>query len=319
MKVRRRKFIKKSLGIAAGMVLLPPVLFNKFDSVSKANTVKPNFKPDPSLWKNDEINIAWIGHATVLINFYGTLILTDPVLMERIGLYFFGLTYGPSRYTAPALEIDEIPKPDLILLSHAHMDHTDYETLNYITEKYPNEIDCVTAFNTKDVAEDLPWKSIQEIDWTEELTIHNIRIKALEVQHFGWRFPWERDRSKGFFNDGRSYNAYILEKDKIKILFGGDTCYHEKFKEFKHEKIDIAIMPIGAYNPWKKWHCNPEEALIMASYHLGAVHFIPIHCNTFKQGMEPIEEPMQWLEKSKSNYAINIGIKEIGETFRFRG
>ncbi len=318
MKVRRRKFIKKSFGIAAGILLLPPVLFNKLDSVTKANTIKPANKPNPLLWKDDEINIAWIGHSTVLMNFYGTLILTDPVLFDRIGINIFGLTYGPTRLTAPALEIDEIPQPDLILLSHSHMDHTDLETLSHLTEKFPRKIDCVTAFNTIDVVEDLEWKTLHELDWDAELTIQNIRIKALEVQHFGWRFPWERDRSKGFLSNGRSYNAYILEKNDKKILFGGDTAFHDKFEDSKAENIDIAIMPIGAYNPYKKWHCNPEEALTMASFHLDADHFIPIHCSTFKQGREPIEEPLQWLEKSKSNYSINIGISDIGETFTLR-
>ena len=66
----------------------------------------PSFKPEPSKWKDDEINIAWIGHATVLINFFGTVILTDPVLFERVGLYIFGTNWGPSRLTYPALSFD---------------------------------------------------------------------------------------------------------------------------------------------------------------------------------------------------------------------
>ncbi|MFO7445832.1 MAG: MBL fold metallo-hydrolase, partial [Ignavibacteriaceae bacterium] len=141
MRIKRKEFLKKTIKAAAGAAVLPPVFLNKFDSFGKSKAVPAETAPDPSSWKEDEINISWIGHATVLINFYGTIIITDPVLFERVGLYFFGLTYGPARFTSPALDFDMIPKPDLVLLSHGHMDHTDYKTLANITDKWPGEID----------------------------------------------------------------------------------------------------------------------------------------------------------------------------------
>jgi L-ascorbate metabolism protein UlaG (beta-lactamase superfamily) len=318
MRIKRKEFLKRSLKTAAGLALLPPVFINKFDSFGKANTVPPKFTPDPASWKDDEVNIAWIGHATILINFYGTIILTDPVLFDRVGLYFFGLTYGPARFTAPALEFENMPRPDIILLSHGHMDHTDYKTLVNFTDEYPGQIDCITAYNTRDITEELEWKSIKELDWGDEYELHGIKFKTLEVKHFGWRYPWEKDRSKGFMKDGRSYNAYILEKNGKKILFGGDTAFHEKFLAAKDENIDVAIMPVGAYHPWRINHCNPEEALIMASLHMKAKHFIPIHCNTFKQGMEPVDQPLSWLNDSVTSYEINLGIRNIGETFTLK-
>jgi len=284
-------------------------LMKKFET----SAAQPLSKPQPGLWKDNEINIAWLGHSTILLNFYGKLILTDPVLLERIGVYFLGLTYGPSRFTAPALTVDEIPKPDLLLLSHAHMDHMDYLTLKQISERFPNQIDCLTAFNTSDVIEDLEWKSLKEVDWTESIEIKGIKIKALETRHFGWRFPWERDRSKGFMQNGRSYNAYILERNGMKILFGGDTAMTDKFKK-TNESVDIAIMPIGAYNPWRFNHCTPEEALQMAK-EVSAKVFIPIHTNTFKQGIEPNEEPLTRLTDGYKNYGMTLGLKQIGETF----
>ena len=236
-------------------------------------------------------------------------------LFERVGVSIFGMTFGPSRFTHPALSADEIPKPDIILLSHAHMDHMDYETLSTIVNKYPNEIDCITTYNTADVIAELEWKSLQEIDWNEEAELLGVKFKALEVKHFGWRYPWEKDRSKGYMIDGRSFNAVLIEKNGKKILFGGDTAYHELFKSLGGENIEIAIVPIGAYNPWKKNHCNPEEALIMANDHIGAKYFIPIHTKTFKQGSEPIDEPLTWLNKSITNYDIKLGLDDIGKTF----
>jgi len=305
------------LKAAAASLLFPSVINNK-DTFAKVSPQSVSFKPEPDKWKDDEINIAWIGHATILINFYGTWILTDPVLFETIGIYILGTNWGPSRFTHPALTIDEIPKPDIILLSHAHMDHMDYATLSEITKKFPVQIDCITAYNTMDVIADLHWKTLQEIDWGDDTEISGVTFKALEVKHFGWRFPWEWDRSKGYMKEGRSYNAILLEKNEKKILFGGDTAYQELFKSLNEEKIIVAIMPIGAYVPWRKNHCNPEEALIMASNHVKAEYFIPIHTKTFKQGTEPIEEPINWLLNSVKNYNIKLGLYDIGQTFNLR-
>ena len=315
IKIKRRNFIKRGLAVLVSTVLLPPFFLNRVNSFGKEKLSSADFKPTPEQWKENEINIAWIGHSTMLINFYGTIILTDPVLFERIGLYFFGLVFGPNRYSLPALEFDEIPKPDLVLLSHAHMDHMDYKTLVSLTDKFPGMIDCITAYNTSDVISDLEWKSLSELDWGEEKEVLGIRFKALEVKHFGWRFPWEKDRSKGYMIDGRSYNAYLIEKNGKRILFGGDMAFSDKLVNVLGKPVDIALMPIGAYNPWKYNHCNPEEALIMASEQTGAGYFIPMHCNTFKQGVEPIEEPLTWLMNSSGKYNLKVGLKNIGSTF----
>jgi L-ascorbate metabolism protein UlaG (beta-lactamase superfamily) len=298
--MNRRRFLRNIALSSAGLLFISERIH------AKQPPLFPKSKPDPSKWKVDEINIAWIGHSTTLINFYGTTILTDPVLFERIGISIFGMTFGPSRFTHPALTIDEIPQPDIILLSHAHMDHMDYETLSTIVGNHPNEIDCITAYNTADVIAELEWKSLREIDWDGKTELNGIKFRAIEVKHFGWRFPWEKDRSKGYMKDGRSYNAIILEKNEKKILFGGDTAYQEFFKPLENENIEIVVMPIGAYQPWHRNHCNPEEA------------FIPIHTKTFKQGTEPIDEPLSWLNKSVTNFNIKLGLDDIGKTFTLK-
>ncbi|MGE5365361.1 MAG: MBL fold metallo-hydrolase [Bacteroidota bacterium] len=308
--MNRRKFLKNSILGAAGTLLIPRLT----GSEDTFAITRPEYKPSPEEWSDDRITISWIGHATVLINFYGEWILTDPVFFERVGVYFLGATWGPTRYSYPALSINEIPKPSLILLSHAHMDHTDYLTLRTITEKYPRQIDMITSYMSKDVTEDLKWKSVTEIDWGQSHQVRDVTVKAYEVNHFGWRFPWEKDRSRGFFKDGRSYNAYLIEKNGRKILFGGDTAMTDRLDVLKYEDVDVAIMPIGAYRPWRRVHCNPEEALIMAD-RIKAKHFIPIHCATFEQGREPKDEPLRWLRQSAVNYNINLGLDNIGKTF----
>jgi len=316
--VDRKKFIK-SIGLAtAGSLILPPKLVRGFtNSFSSGNMIKPSARPDIDRWKENEINIAWIGHATVLINFFGKIILTDPVFFEAVGVYIEGYIFGPRRASLPALMLNDIPKPDIVLLSHAHMDHMDYKTLKALTEKYPSELDCIVAYNTKDVVEELHWKSLKEIDWDERISLNGLNFKGIEVQHFGWRYPGEKDRSGGYFEDGRSFNGIIMERDGKKIFFGGDTTFTDKFKKHRSENIDIAIMPIGAYKPWRKYHCTPEEALVMAQYHLGAKYFVPIHTKTFDIG-NMIYEPLKWLAKSSKNYEMKVGLWDIGETFTLK-
>lgn len=305
--MNRRKFLIKSTLAAAGFSFLP-------GRAESRPIIQPTHLPKPSEWPDNKITMAWIGHSTVLINFYGIWVLTDPVLFERIGLYIFGFTWGPSRYSMPALNFESIPRPDIVLLSHAHFDHTDYLSLKELTEKYPKEIDMVTSFNTKDVASDLQWKSFQELDWGESLILNGLEISALEVKHFGWRVPWEKDRSRGFMKDGRSYNAYLLKRKAKHILFGGDTALTEKLHTDDKLNIEAAIMPIGAYFPWRMNHCTPEESLSMAE-RFRARFFLPIHFNTFQQGREPRKEPMERLLAAAEKSTVQIGWKEIGETF----
>lgn len=314
----RRKFLR-NIGIAStGSLIFPPKLLKALSRpTSVADMIAPAARPNIDKWKDYEINIAWIGHATVLINFYGKLILTDPVFFEAVGVYFDGFIFGPRRASLPALMLDEIPKPDIVLLSHAHMDHMDYKTLKALIEKYPNQLDCIVAYNTKDVVDEMRWKSIQEVDWEQRVTLNGVSFKGIEVQHFGWRYPGEKDRSAGYLDDGRSFNGFILEREGKKILFGGDTTFTDKFKKQRNENVDIAIMPIGAYKPWRRYHCTPEEALVMAQYYLGAKYFIPIHTKTFDRG-EMIYEPLNWLAKSSKHYEMQVGLWDIGETFSLK-
>ena len=315
--MNRRKFIRNGFGLTLAGALAPSFIAKSSELFAKENLETILYKPLPGLWKNDEINIAWIGHSTILINLHGKVILTDPVLFESIGVYLFGSTIGKIRSTLPALDIDEIPQPDLVLISHAHMDHMDYKTLKTLTEMYPDKLDCITAFNTKDIIDDLNWKSIRELDWGETTHLDGFKVKGIEVKHDGFRLPGEMDRADGHMLYGRSYNGYILESKGKKILFGGDTAFTDKLKRHKNENVDVAIMPIGGYIPHHHRHCNESEALVMASEHLGAKYFIPIHTDTFKSE-EGLHTPIDIMMKLVRNFDIKIGLSEIGQTFTLK-
>jgi L-ascorbate metabolism protein UlaG (beta-lactamase superfamily) len=274
--------------------------------------IAPRFRPQPDLWSDSTITATWIGHATVLMNILGTRIITDPVLSERIGLNIADLfTIGPQRLVHPALTFEEIPPVDLILVSHAHFDHLDIPTLKRFNRSTP----IVLAKNTFDVVQDLDFETVYELDWGEWTALGDLRVEALEVRHFGWRFPWEKDRSRGY-GDGRSYNAYLLSKNGVNILFGGDTAYHQGFSALRRsvKKIDLAVMPIGAYDPWIRSHASPEQALAMTDQ-MGAYHLLPIHWATFIQSEEPTSEPMERLKRAVPDQPDRIVLDSVGQTW----
>jgi L-ascorbate metabolism protein UlaG (beta-lactamase superfamily) len=275
--------------------------------------IAPAFaKPEPVKWNDAQVTAAWIGHATVLINFFGVKILTDPVLFPRIGIRLPGLTIGPKRLTAPALLFHELPQIDLILLSHAHFDHFDLRTLH----RFDENTSVITAPQTADLLRWTRLRDVTELRWGETKVLNtgsqtkgNIGISAFQVKHWGARK--QRD-------DYRGYNGYLIEsrsRGRRRILFGGDTAMTDSFARLPQRGgIDLAIMSIGAYNPWIHSHCTPEQAVAMAT-DAGAQFIMPVHHQTFRLSFEPLREPIERFQAALSKTPERIALREIGETF----
>jgi L-ascorbate metabolism protein UlaG (beta-lactamase superfamily) len=272
--------------------------------------ISPAFaKPEPLKWNDTQVTAAWIGHATVLINFFGVNILTDPVLFPRIGIRLPGFTIGPKRLTAPALQFHELPRIDLILLSHAHFDHFDLRTLN----RFDKKTCVITAPNTADLLKWTRLRDITELCWGETKVLNirsqtkgTIAIRAFQVKHWGART--QRDTHRG-------YNGYLIERNGRRVLFAGDTALTDTFAELrKYGPIDLAIMSIAAYNPWIRNHCTPEEAIEMSNA-VGAQFIMPVHHQTFRLSFEPLREPIERFQAALSNSPERIALREVGETF----
>lgn len=263
-------------------------------------------RPDPAQWNDSQLTAAWLGHSTVLINFFGIMVLTDPVLFPRIGIRLPGLTIGPKRLTAPALMVSDLPKIDIVLLSHAHFDHFDMRTLGRLDRSAV----VITAGQTRNLLRWKRFRDVTELRWTETKTITTfagkITITALRVKHWG-----ARKRHDSY----RGYNGYLLERNGRRIVFAGDTALSDSFAELRAAgPIDLAIMPIGAYDPWIRVHCTPEEAVHMAN-EAGARFILPVHHQTFRLSAETFREPIERLEAALHKTPQRIALREIGETF----
>src|SRR5439155_9732457 len=123
--------------------------------------------PSPGLWNPNEITAAWLGHATVLLNFYGFNILTDPVLYNRVGADTFLGTIGAKRLISPALKPRQLPPIDLVLLSHSHMDHLDPSTLRSL----PGKPRVISAHATADLLSDTRLKDPKELSWGQKTRV----------------------------------------------------------------------------------------------------------------------------------------------------
>src|SRR5437868_15430872 len=125
-------------------------------------------RPNPKHWSDHGLYAAWLGHTTVLLKVDGLTILTDPVLGNRVGLSFGPMTLGLKRLVAPALRADQLPKIDLVLLSHAHMDHFDIPTLRALESRGTT---VVTAAHTSDLLRVSRYRAVHEVGWGGQLRV----------------------------------------------------------------------------------------------------------------------------------------------------
>ena len=260
-------------------------------------------KPDLSNWQNQSLSAIWLGHATVLLRAGGLTILTDPVLCNRVGIGLGLITGGPRRHVAPALAIRELPPIDLLLISHAHFDHLDRPTLVNLNKNIP----VITAGGTFDLIRDLGFRKITELRWGESTSLKSVKITAQKVRHWG---------ARTFYDSHRGFNAYLIEADNKRILYGGDTAYQDFFKEIG--KVDLAILGIGGYNPYLASHATPEQAWEMFN-HLDADFLLPMHHSTFRLSHEPTGEPIERLLIAAGRDTDRIVMTQIGAQWRSNG
>lgn len=269
-----------------------------FDLVNPPPAAK--YRPDLRGWEDRELSAVWIGHATILLRIGGMTVLTDPVFGNRIGLGLGLGTLGPRRYIGAALRLNQLPKIDLILSSHAHFDHLDRPSLAALDKKTP----IVMADRTRDLVWDLGFRNVHELRWGETARFNGLAVTARKVEHWG---------ARTFLDTYRGYNAYLLETSKRKILYGGDTAYQEWFKDIG--AVDLAILGIGAYDPYIRAHASPEQAWTMAG-HVRADFVMPMHHSTFRLSHEAMNEPIERILTAAGRESERIVNREVGESWK---
>lgn len=277
-----------------------PEYFRRYREERRCAIPPAPFNPHPKRWADTGLHAAWLGHSTVLLKIDGITILTDPILGARCGVRMGPVTVGLRRLVAPALSRTQLPHIDLILLSHAHFDHFDLATLRSL-ERAGTAV--VTAKSTSDLLRIARYQSVQEVGWGERVRVGPLSIQGIPVKHWGARLR----------NDiHRGYNAYLIETARRRVVFGGDTAFTDSFKSVRSTKpVDLAILPVGAYNPWISVHCNPEQAWLMGA-DCGAEHLLPVHHQTFRLSREPYLEPVERFLAAAGNDSGRIIVTRVG-------
>ncbi len=222
--------------------------------------------------KESEIGITWIGHASFLIQAQGMNLLIDPNWAKWLKVI--------KRIKHPGIRLHDLPAIDLVLVTHAHFDHLDRKTLRGVAEDQP----VVVPFEVGNLVHDLGFKSVHELNYWESFEHRSLKISLTPCHHWGARL---------LHDSHRGFGGYIIEAGGRTIFHCGDTAYFDGFKEIgSRYKIDLALLPIGAYDPpsGREVHMNPEEA-VQAFIDLKAEKLIPMHYGTFRLSYEPLEEP----------------------------
>jgi len=232
-----------------------------------------------------EICITWIGHASFLIQTHRVNMLIDPIWSMWLKVI--------KRLKQPGFHIHHLPSIDFVLVTHAHFDHLDRRTLRRVAADQP----IVVPFGVGSLVHRLGFNIVHELDYWQKIDLGPLKISLTPCHHWGARFL--ADRHRGF-------GGFVIAADGRTIFHCGDSAYFPGFKEIGHRyKIEIALLPIGAYDPplAREVHMNPEEA-VQAFTELDAKTLVPMHYGTFRLGYEPLEEPLDRLLKCAQVHGI---------------
>ncbi len=292
------------------LILLPTcspyVRFMVYENKLKPTPFRtPAYRPKPLSWKTNQVTFSWLGHSTVLLNLYGTTILTDPAILKRIGPpEIWNNLFGIRRITKMPLKLEDLPKIDIILISHVHFDHLCRPSLKKLYSLGNKDTYLIVPANGTKVVKEIGFKNIVELNWEgpgkKNLTsIKNVEIKALRVEHYAHINYGDR---KGV----KTANGYMISSRGIRIAYMGDTAYMryrtedggrlsdpeavnwQKQVNPEGTDIDLCIIPIGDSH-YKINHIGPGDAVKLFGEIKGR-KVLPIHYDTFMLS-SPDEEP----------------------------
>jgi L-ascorbate metabolism protein UlaG (beta-lactamase superfamily) len=269
----------------------------------------PPWEPPPRHLSPGTIAATFINQSTFLLQVDGLNLLTDPVYSERVGPWNLG---GPRRVRPPGVPLEALPPIHCVLLSHNHYDHLDLPTLKRLSRLWAPLI--VTGLRNSALLSRHGLQRVIELDWWQTHWVSpSLQVTYVPAQHFSCRSLHDRDRAL--------WGGFLAEASRCRIYFAGDTGYAAHFKEIgrRFGPIDLALMPIGAYQPrWfmHKAHMNPDEA-VRAHLDVRARLSLAMHFGTFRITDEGIDDPIHALDLARRAHGVapeQFRVPEFGQT-----
>jgi len=294
----------------------PTVTFASDASMSKTlwhflNKPKTSRPPKPLPFVKTDLNsdisnkpvLIWFGHSSYFIRINGINILVDPVFSNYASPFSFmnKAFAGTDVYT-----INELPPIDVLLITHDHYDHLDYETVTKLRPKVKQ------VYTSLGVASHLVYwgyakEMITELDWWQSAVLPgDMQLTATPARHFS-------GRSVRRFTT--LWSSFVLSSQDYKIYIGADSGYSSQFKEIgdKYGPIDLAILENGQYNKdWPQIHMFPEQA-VQAGIDLGAKVLLPVHWGKFDISLHPWDDPIKRFVAAAKEKGVQITTPLIGE------
>ncbi len=271
--------------------------------------VTPRVENDGRALHAPDGSLTWIGHSTFALRIGGQLVLTDPVLSERVGL--------TKRHVPVGVALDAMPKVDVVTISHAHHDHLDLPSIRAIVaHNHALGAEPPLLVVPSDVGRYVKRVGAPFVErgWWESHGFGPLRFTLVPQQHWSMRGPFDRNAAL--------WGGWVVEGPEGRAYHAGDTGYFPHFAEIGRRvgAIDWAMLPIGAYDPvWfmKPQHMGPEEAG-RAFLELGAKNFVCMHWGTFKLTDEPMGEPVEriarWWQAEGPDDPARLWRMDVGET-----
>ena len=264
----------------------------------------PSVKTDLKTLPGNKAVVIWFGHSTYLISAGGKKILVDPVFSERPSPVQYA---GSKSYRGTMVyQTDDFPDLDLVIISHDHYDHLDYNTIKKL--KAQTKLFCVPLGVGEHLMHwDVDPKQIKEFDWWEgETVIAGVDLTCTPARHFSGR---------GFRSNKTLWASFVLKVGGKSIFIGGDSGYDAAFKSIgeKYGPFDIAMLECGQYDAqWPNIHMMPEET-VQASLDLRAKVFLPVHWAKFTLALHPWKEPVERAVKHAASLNVGVTTPRIGE------
>lgn len=262
----------------------------------------------PASVDSGRVAVTMIGHATFLVRTEHAVWLTDPVFTSHAGP--FG-RFGPRRVRAPGLAAAELPALDLVLVSHNHYDHLQPSSLREVTRRGIPHL--VVPLGLGEYLTGRGFARVHELDWWQSTAVGPVTVTCVPAQHFSARTPWDRNRTL--------WCGYIVRDGTTTVYFAGDSGYGPHFAEIaaKCSSVDVALLPIGAYEPrWfmQPMHVNPEEA-VRAHIDIRPRASVAMHFGVFHLTDEGIDDPVRALEQARAAAGLRpdaFRVLDFGET-----
>lgn len=255
--------------------------------------------------------VTWIGHASFLVQLSGKNLLIDPQFSERASPVAFA---GPRRIVPLPIEIAELPRIDVVMISHNHYDHLDLDSVERLAALPGGAPLFLVPLGLK------PWfmargiARVEELDWWQSREVAGIRFTFVPVQHWSKRTLWDTNRSL--------WGGWAIAGGGLNVIHTGDLGYSRDSIDVGERlgPFDLALIPIGAYAPrWfmKIHHVDVPEAIRVRA-DLRAARAIGMHWGTFEHLTdEPMDEPPAWLAREREKLKMKreeFDVLKVGET-----